>query len=167
MNNSASASIKGPNPPKSETYAKVRSQCVDAFARLEFAIIAICARLNLKLASRALVGQRVKRLKEPATIASLPKLDRDGAIQLLETIEAILRERTDIVHAEMIVAHTDSETMAIFRNSADRAEGKPEARVYSLKSLRALCESVCSLAERLDNLAKADMSATQPAAKSS
>ncbi|HQV02747.1 MULTISPECIES: hypothetical protein [unclassified Novosphingobium] len=152
MNLVSDTVAKSPNPPKTEAYAKVRSQCVDSFARLELSIITLCGRTELKFASRALVGQRVKKLREPGTIELFDKNDQAATARLLEKAESLLRERTDIVHAEMLIAHTDGETMAIFRNSADLVDGRPEARIYSLKSLRALADDVSNVAGEINRL---------------
>lgn len=163
MNAISKIESTSPKPPKSEAYAKIRSSCVDAFARLEFAIINLSGRFELKLASRALVGQRIKKLRETKSLTPLTASEQQTFLALCDRAEALLKERTDLVHAEMIVATTDNETMAIFQNSADRAEGRPESRVYSLRMLRQLASDVGQLAMEFDSIGAKGRTDTKPA----
>ena len=152
MNAISSVSPALPKPPKSEAYAKARSSCVDSFARLEYSIISICPRLDITMANRALVGQRLKKLREAATLEKLPKAERTSLTPLLDRAEELLQHRTDIVHSEMVVASTSSETMAIFHNAANRAAGNADARIYSLTMLRNLASDANELATQISGV---------------
>jgi hypothetical protein len=148
----AIVAIQTPKPPKSETYAKARSQCVDGFARLELAVISLSNRLGIVVAQRALIGQRLKKLREPENVAKLTSGTSLDCSKLYDLVEQLLHERTDIVHSEMVIVSTETATMAIFQNSADIAAARPEARIYSLSALKTLGQSARELAGRLDAL---------------
>lgn len=152
MNAPAAILTTGPKPPKDDAYAKTRSRCIDAFAKLELAVITASHRLGLTLNERALIGQRIKKLADAATLSKVPQPTRAELQGLCGQSEILLRERTDLVHAEMVVAVLETQSLAIFRNSADLAAGKPEARVYTLSSLKRLQQEVMDTAAAFDAL---------------
>jgi hypothetical protein len=163
MNAITPVAARLPNPPKSDAYAKVRSQTVDAFAALEFAVARLCVRIGLVMSGRAMVGHRLKALKAHEIVSRLKLEGNADAAQLLDSAERLLSERADIVHSCMEIVTVDEGTIALFRNALHLAAQRPDARAYTLADLRKLCAEASATARLLDGASINPVAAATPA----
>lgn len=163
MNAVTPVAVRLPNPPKSDAYARVRSQTVDAFAMLEFSVAALALRVGIVLPDRALVSQRLKALKAHEAISRLTLEQGADPLKLVDSAERLLSERADIVHSYMEIVSVEGGTIALFRNAINRAAKRPDARAYSLDALRKLCAEASGIARLIDGAKVRPASAAIPA----
>lgn len=93
----------------------LRSQLLDAFARVELAVAALSASADIVVSSTAAFSQRISALKKGKDAFHRPAAIDNLVIEAGEASKL----RSTVVHAEMCIAEHRQETIFIFRNVAD------------------------------------------------
>jgi len=107
-------------------FAELRSNCIDAFARLETTICRCIIHFDCGLdAKKVPLSHRLATL---ATVKPGPQLSKERAADLAKLTQScvqLLTTRGSMVHSVMALGEADGQPVALFQNAADDALGLP------------------------------------------
>lgn len=132
-------------------FALARSQCIDAFARLEHCVALAAKRLELPVTKDCL-GRRVAAL---AKAKRGPKLSTANEAKLLlwvHQIEPLTAKRAWLVHSRMELGDFDGEWRASFANVVDLVTENTTVMLASVNDLKKLRNAVQNQTKQLDTL---------------
>ena len=132
-------------------FALARSQCIDAFARLEHRVALAAKRLGLPV-NRDCLGRRVAALTK---VKRGPKLSTANEAKLplwVEETEPLIAKRASLVHSRMELGDFDGEWRASFANIVDLVTENETVMLASLNDLKKLRNAVHNQTKRLDTL---------------
>lgn len=125
-----------------------RSQCIDAFAEVEEAVVALLDLLLCK-SSGELFGQKIELLKAAKPSPKFSKQRLTNLQSLLPECSAASLIRNDIVHSRLQLAELDGQYRACFVNAKQCLSGGQSARLFSLEGLHQLHDRLRALSTEL------------------
>lgn len=140
-----------PPQPGPDAFHRERSKCLDGFAAIEQAVIALLTRTGAKITNGPF-GLKVQAIKKLEVMPGLSKSACATAAVLAGEIETILDVRNDLVHARLQIATIGTDQRACFINARQCASGAQLARLFSLESLREVTRKANQIAEKLSAL---------------
>lgn len=140
-----------------DSFHWARSLCIDAFAQMEEAIVAVLAQSGKGCESQPF-GQKLKMAQQIKASPSLSKQRLAELKSLLKECQDVAEIRNDIVHSRMQVAVMESQQKACFSNSRQCLSGIRTARLFTYEALRNLSFDMASLARKLRQAAEPNSS---------
>lgn len=134
-------------------FAVARSQCMDAFARLELAVGHAALRLGLTR-NKDCLGRRVASLGKAVPSSALSKANHAKLPDWIRETETLVEIRATLVHAVMQIGLFGGSKRAVFANVADQLAHSPKAAQFDLRELRATCKTVEDQTAKLRQLVK-------------
>ena len=127
-----------------------RSEVIDAFAKVEDALVALL-RLGDKKVTTAPLGQKIAVVRKIGPSPSLSKKRRDEVHEALDKLQPLLARRTEIAHSPMLIVRVgdEPEGLAGFANPALQPTTGRSLQVYTLQNLQHLTDEVRDIARQL------------------
>lgn len=142
-----------PTKPGIDAFHRERSKCVDAFADLEAAVIAMLVFHKVKTGSEPFSQKLVKIAKIPPC----PQLSKSQVSRLGEIVkrcQTFSEVRNDIVHSRLKLAVIDNDHRACFINHGQASGCIQNARLFNLQSLRDLSSHLASLTAEITDMTR-------------
>lgn len=140
-----------PNRPGIDAFHRERSRCVDAFADLEEAVIALLLAHDIKFGGESF-GMKLGKLTK---LKPSPRLSKTCAARLVDVVNkcaALTALRNDIVHSRLKLATIGEDQKACFINLDQCGAHAQSARLLSLEGLRAVTLESARLAQEAREL---------------
>lgn len=131
-----------------EMLHQARSEFLDAFARVEEAVVRLLAR-NALPSGNDLLKQKIDRFRASKASPQLSRESKRKAQQLLDKLEPLAEIRADIVHARLRVIGWDGEVRAAFLNARRLCDRAPLVRVLTRQEFSDLAKELGKLAKEL------------------
>ena len=139
--------VKTPQPTHEEMHC-ARSKVIDAFAKLESAVITLIELAGIKVQGDPL-GNKIAKLRDAKATTRYSNDRRQKVAGLLEDVDPLIELRNSIVHAPMKLIQIHKCTEALFVNSKCLVEGRRPAIVFQLEGLKKLSRHAEILADAL------------------
>lgn len=137
---------------ETEDFYALRSELIDAFARLELAVTRCLNALGYAPdARKTTLGRRIADLSKAKPSPKLSKINAQALGRLPQDCEPLQRLRGCIVHGVMELGLRDGEPIALFRNVADIVADEPICHVLTPTDFRRRIEAVQAMADRIEN----------------
>jgi hypothetical protein len=133
---------------------KARSDCIDAFAKVELSAHRLSTLLKVTPVERVPFSQLIRTLRVASPGPQLSKMNAPKLREICDRITELLPQRADLVHSEMSIAIGPTGPLAVFRNAAAVSAHSPRASVYDLAEFEQFTRDVRSLAGQLDEMRK-------------
>ena len=113
------------------TLALERSCWIDSFSRLEVAVRQAADRLGAEKPSCDMLAVRLRGLKELKASPQLSRTTISNLRKAVERAEALSKVRASLVHSAMVVARTETGSVALFQNGLHAIQDIPTYTVMS------------------------------------
>ena len=134
--------------PGIDAFHRERSRCIDAFSRLEAAIVALLDLANHTCGTESF-GQKLALLRKARPTPKLSKARLSAVQKLLNQCEKHAEVRNDIVHSTLQLGIIGETHRACFINMRYCQSGSQTARLFTLEGLRTLTAEMDKIAESL------------------
>ena len=130
-------------------FARLRSDFMDGFARLEIAVGCRLKALDIPLERRKCgFDQQIEALAKAKPSPKLSKAEAVGLAGLPQDCEPLQRLRASMAHGVMEVVTGAAEPLAIFRNAVDVIEGLSACEALTRDDFRRYIEALAVLTGR-------------------
>jgi len=134
-------------------FATARSEWLDAFSRLEIAVLKCSERRGLAPAARGTpLRQRIAELRSIKASPDCARAIVDKLGKVTGSIEKLLPLRATIVHSALLTGKRDGTPVALFQNVLDAASGTPTYLVTTLEDLDRGRKQLAELTASLDSI---------------
>jgi hypothetical protein len=134
-----------------EDFYALRSELIDAFARLELAVNRCLNTLGYAPDPRkTTLGRRIAELSKAKPSPRLSKINAHALGTLPQDCEPLQRLRGAIVHGAMELGLRVAEPIALFRNVADIVADEPICHVLTRADFRRRIDEVQAMADRIE-----------------
>jgi len=122
----ATSEFAASRPSPTRLFAELRSNCLDAFVRLETTICRCIIHFGCGLDPKKVpLSQRLTSLAKVKPSSQLSRERAADLVQLTQSCEQLLATRAALVHSVMALGEADGQPVALFQNAADAALDRP------------------------------------------
>lgn len=141
-------SHEAPPVPLIDDFHRERSKFIDAFAKVERAIVRLLEASRTPVSCEPL-AEKVKLLRNAKPAPQYSKALKTKVLQALQGVEYLIAVRNDVVHSRLTIAEVEEEWVAIFANAKQASGHAKTARMISPAGFKKLNGELAALADSL------------------